>query len=335
MLKPAARGARAAGPAASSTTATSNPPIPARRRVATGTASALVVAVGVALALAGCENKSERAAAPVAAKINGDVITVQQIEHVVQQQRGLEPDQVEAASRLVLQRLVEQQLAVRKAQQLELDREPRVVQQLDAARREVLARAYFDKAGEAATKPSAEEMARYYEEHPALFAQRRIYSLQEFQIEARADQVEALKGQLTQAKNINQFIEILKANGLRFSGAQAVRSAEQLPIASLGAFAAMKDGQALLNASPGGAQLIVLAGSRAQPVTLEQATPAIEQFLLNARKRELVAAELKSLRDAARIEYVGAYADTAATGAPPSAAPSFAPNASEEASAAR
>lgn len=305
---------------------------PARRR-----GWLVAAAVAATLALSGCENKSETAAAPLAAKVNDDVITVPQIEHVVQQQRGLKPEQAEAASRVVLQRLVEQQLAVQRAQQLKLDREPRVLQQLDAARREVLARAYFDKAGEAAAKPGAEEVARYYEEHPALFAQRRIYSLQEFQIEARPEQVASLKAQLTQAKNIDQFIEVLKANDLRFSGAQAVRSAEQLPIASLGTFAAMKDGQAVLNATPGGAQLIVLAGSRAQPVTLQQATPAIEQFLLNARKRELVAAELKSLRDAAHIEYLGGYADGAAAAAstPVPAAPSFAPAASEEASAPR
>ena len=292
---------------------------PARRR-----GWLVAAAVAATLALSGCENKSETAAAPLAAKVNDDVITVPQIEHVVQQQRGLKPEQAEAASRVVLQRLVEQQLAVQRAQQLKLDREPRVLQQLDAARREVLARAYFDKAGEAAAKPGAEEVARYYEEHPALFAQRRIYSLQEFQIEARPEQVASLKAQLTQAKNIDQFIE-------------AVRSAEQLPIASLGTFAAMKDGQAVLNATPGGAQLIVLAGSRAQPVTLQQATPAIEQFLLNARKRELVAAELKSLRDAAHIEYLGGYADGAAAAAstPVPAAPSFAPAASEEASAPR
>ena len=35
-------------------------------------------------------------------------------------------------------------------------------------------------------------------------------------------------------------------------------------------------------------EVIVLAGSRAQPVTLEQATPAIEQYLLNERKREIL-----------------------------------------------
>lgn len=307
--------------------------MPRPGRFSTRAATALLAAA--ALWLAGCENKADVAAAPAAARVNGEAIPLSQVEQLLQQQR-LKPEQADAASRQLLQRLVEQQLAQQKAVELKLDREPRVVQQLEAARREVLARAYFDKVGEAAAKPTAQEVAAFYQANPALFEQRRIYNLQEIDIEARPEQVAALKAQLEQAKNVNALVEYLKANGLRFNAAQAVRSAEQLPTASLGTFAAMKDGQAVLNATPSGAQLIVLAGSRAQPVTLEQAAPAIEQFLLNARKRELVAKDLKALRDAARIEYLGKYADAAsaaATGAA-AASPTFAPAAADEASAA-
>lgn len=64
-------------------------------------------------------------------------------------------------------------------------------------------------------------------------------------------------------------------------------------------------------ATPTGAQVIVLAGSRVQSVTLEQATPAIEQYLLNERKREILAKDIKALRDGAKIEHVGAAAAVA------------------------
>ena len=59
----------------------------------------------------------------------------------------------------------------------------------------------------------------------------------------------------------------------------------------------------------------MLAGSRAQPVTQEQATPAIEQFLLNERKRKIIAKDMKAMRDAAKIEYVGKFAEGAASAA--------------------
>ena len=279
----------------------------------------VVLAAAATLGLTGCdEKKKDNAATQTAAMVNKDEITVQQISFVLQQQRGLKPEQAEAASKQILERLIDQELALQKATELKLDREPRVVQQLEAARREVLSRAYLEKAGEAAGKPTPEEIQKYYDDQPALFKDRRVYSLQEITIEAKPEQVPQLRAQLESSKNITEFVEYLKANEFRFSGNQAVRTAEQLPLASLGTFAAMKDGQALLNASPAGAQVIVLAGSRAQPVSLDQARPAIEQYLLNERKREILAKDLKALRDAAKIEYAASYA--AAASAPMAAA---------------
>jgi EpsD family peptidyl-prolyl cis-trans isomerase len=259
-----------------------------------GTAAGLLLLAGALLA--GCEPKKSAEAMQAAAKVNKEDVTVQQINHVLQQQRGLRPEQVDAASRQILERLIDQELAVQKAAELNLDREPRVQQQLDAARREVLARAYLEKAGEAAAKPSADEVAKYYETNPALFKERRIYNLQEIAIEASPEQVAKLRAHMASVKSGAQFVEYLKANDIRFSANQAVRAAEQLPLNSLNAISAMKDGEAILSPTPNGALVVVLAGSRSQPVALDKATPAIEQFLLNARKRELIANDLKAMR---------------------------------------
>jgi hypothetical protein len=85
----------------------------------------------------------------------------------------------------------------------------------------------------------------------------------------------------------------------------------------------MKDGQAAIVPAANGVQVVVLAGSRSQPVTEEQARPAIEQYLLNERKRKLVEDDIKALRAGAKIEYVGKFAQPAASAAastPPAAA---------------
>jgi hypothetical protein len=105
-----------------------------------------------------------------------------------------------------------------------------------------------------------------------------------------------------------------------------------LPLQSLDTFARMKDGQALLTPTPSGATVIVLANSRSQPIAPEQARPAIEQFLLNERKRRLMEEDVKAMRAAAKIEYVGKFAVAASgpgavagTGTPSVAAPAPAP----------
>lgn len=282
------------------------------------------------LLLVACGDKKDKGASQTAAKVNKEEITVHQINFVLQQQRGLRPEQADAASQQILERLIDQELAVQQADALELDREPRVVQQLEAVKREVLARAYAEKVGESATRPTPEEIKAYYDANPALFKERRVYSLQEIKIEAPPEQVPALRDKLQASKSIGDFVEALKADGVRYNGTQAVRPAEQLPLASLKAFAQMKDGQAVFNAVPGGAIVVVLAGSRMQPVAEEQARTPIEQFLLNERKRKLLEDDRARLRQDATIQYVGKFAENAASApaaapAPEATLPSLAP----------
>ncbi|MFG6487519.1 EpsD family peptidyl-prolyl cis-trans isomerase [Roseateles sp. BYS78W] len=290
----------------------------------------LLAAVAAAAVLAACGGDKGDKASQTAAKVNKEEITVHQINFVLQRQPGLKPEQAEAASRQVLERLIDQELAVQKAEEQKLDRDPRVVQQIEAAKREIIARAYVDRVGESVAKPTNDEITKYYNEKPALFKDRRIYSLQELQIEAKPEQFDALRAKLAGAKSLNEFADYLKANDFRFNGSQAVRAAEQLPLASVDAIARMKDGDSVVSPAPNGLTVLFLVGSRSQPVDEARARPAIEAFLINQRKTELVQKDLKALRDSSKIEYVGKFAEPAASApAPaPSEAASPAPAAS-------
>ncbi len=295
-------------------------PTAAPHRPATLGRLAPLALVATVVLLTACGGQSDKAASQTAAKVDKEEITVHQINFVLQQQRNLRPEQGEAASRQILERLIDQQLALQKAEEQKLDRDPRVMQQLEAVRREVLARAYAEKLGEAAVKPTAEEIKAYYDQKPALFSQRRVYNIQEIAIEARPEQVPELRERLAAAKGIGEFTEYLRTAGLRFGANQAVRTAEQLPLDTLDTLSRLKDGQAALLPSANGAQVVVVAGSREQPVTVEQARPIIEQLLLNERRRKLVEDDIKALRAGAKIEYVGSFAAGAAS-APRAAGP--------------
>lgn len=282
------------------------------------------------LVFAACsERKDDKTASQTAVRVNKAEVTVHQINLLLQQRRGVQPDQVEAASKQILEFLVDQELAVQKTRELKIDQDPRVMLQLEAAKRDVLARAYAERTGESVSKPTADEVKKYYDETPALFRNRRIYSLQELVIEANPEQVTALRGQLQRVASAGEFIDYLKANNLRFNGNQGVRAAEQLPSNVLANLTKMKDGQMVLLPSPTGALVIVLAGSRSEPVDEARAKPVIEQFLLNDAKRKRIEADVKALRTAAKIEYIGKFAEAAsAPMAGPSQATATAPAAS-------
>lgn len=279
-----------------------------------GRSRSLVLAALVLAApavMTGCGDKKDKPATQTAVKVNKEEITVHQINAVLQQQRGIKPEQAEEAGRNILERLIDQELAVQKAAELKLDRDPRVVQAIEASRRDIIARAYIAKIGEGAAKPSPAEIKKYYDEHPALFKERRVYQLQELAIQASPEQRDLLRAKLQEAKNVNEFVDYLKTSNIKFTTSQEVRAAEQLPMGMLPTLAAMKEGQAMLNTTPSGAQVVVLAGVRVQAVDEERAAKAIEQFLLNERKRKIVADDLKALRASAKIAYAGKYAASA------------------------
>lgn len=271
--------------------------------------TAVAVAASAVL-LAACGNKDEKKDKPAsqtAARVNKEEITVHQINYVLAQQRGLPPEQAASASRQVLERIIDQELTVQKAGEQKLDRDPRVVAQIEAARREIISRAYLEKIGSGAPKPSPEEVKTYYDSHPNLFKDRKVYLLQELAIQAKPEQLPEIKAKLEAAKDAKEFVAYLQGAGIKFLGNQITRPAEQIPLAHLDTVAQMKEGQAIFNAAPNGAQVVFLAAVRPQPVDEERARPAIEQFLLNERKRKVIDDDLKALRGAAKIEYVGDY----------------------------
>ena len=263
--------------------------------------------------VAGCGGKKDNSATQAVAKVNKEEITVHQLNFQLQQLRGLKPEQVDAASKQILERLVDEELIVQKAQQSQVDRDPRLMQQIEAMKRDLTVRAYAQKVGEAAAKPTAEAIKTYYDDKPALFRQRRVYNIQELAIEASPEQVVVLRGQLQATKSFDEFADYLKANKYRVAFNQGVRPAEQLPLNLLDAFAKMNDGQAMLSATPSGAQVVVLVSSRLEPLSEEQARPSIEQFLVGEARRKLLEAELKSLRGASTIEYLGKFAESPAS----------------------
>ena len=98
----------------------------------------------IAALAAGCGGKKdeatgEKAATEVAAKVNGTELTTLQVNYALQRIPNLDKEQAKAASLQVVRNLVDQEVIAQKALADKLDRDPAVVQALDAARRQILA----------------------------------------------------------------------------------------------------------------------------------------------------------------------------------------------------
>ena len=282
-----------------------------------------VLALTLTLGLAACGSKDDKApATQVAAKVNSEEISVHQINFVLSRSGAgaATPEQAAQLRREILEKLIDQQLAVDQAVDKKLARSPDVVMAIEAARREILSRAYFEQITAALSKPTPEEIKKYYTDHPALFSERRIFNIQEIVVPTAAKVGAQLREMISAGKPMEEIANWLKSKDIKFSGGGATRPAEQIPLELLPKVHALKDGQGLVIDGPVNVTVMRVVASQSAPFPEAAALPRVQQFLANQRASEAVAAELKQLKGKAKITYQGEFA-ASAPAAPAPAAP--------------
>ena len=258
-------------------------------------------------ALAGCERvAADRADAQLVARVNGIEISARQVR------TGAAASVAQA-----VEKIIDRELLVQKALEAGLERDPLVKDTIDNARRQVLAQAYIERVARTneggAAKPSRDEVRAFYNDNPALFAQRRIYRMRELVVSAPAEMIDVLRAQAARASELDELASWLKSRNARFSVAIETQPAEQLPLAYLPQLARMKTGDIAVFTTPASAQVSVRASvvqlihAEPAPLGIEQASALIEQFLAGRRRLEIASAEVKRLREGARIEYVAQF----------------------------
>jgi EpsD family peptidyl-prolyl cis-trans isomerase len=251
----------------------------------------------VLLLLAACDKAAaNRSPARLVAKVNGTEISLQQLGSGT-------PN----AAAQALDKLIDRELLVQSALAAKLDRDPQVAQSIENARRQLLAQAYLERSAAAAAGSSRDEVLRFYQENPALFAERRIYRLRELLVSAPAELLDVLRAEAAKARDLEELAAWLKSRNAPYSVDSLTQPAEQLPLAFLPQLARMKAGEVAVFATPLGASVIQLVHAEDAPLSEAQAAPLIEQFLAGRTRLESAAAEVKRLREMANIEYLGDF----------------------------
>jgi EpsD family peptidyl-prolyl cis-trans isomerase len=190
-----------------------------------GRALALSIIAAATLIACGGEDGDKKAATQVAAKVNGGEVSVHQINQVMQRTNVSTPEQAKAASRQVLERLIDQELLVQQALDKKLDRDPKTLQAVEAARREVLSRAYLEQVSSAsAPKPGDVGSEGVLQRSiRSCFAERRIFSLREIAIQADAAFLPKLQQYMAaEPRNLQQLADWLRQR--RTSNSMPTRS---------------------------------------------------------------------------------------------------------------
>jgi EpsD family peptidyl-prolyl cis-trans isomerase len=271
--------------------------------------TSFVALAAIALMLSGCEKPATAVKSETVATVAGDTISEAELNLAVSRLGDLNEAQTAEAKTKLLQALIDQRLVEQAAKKAGLDKEPEVAIAAAQASRQVLAEAYAERNFKDVAKPTEAEIAGYYEQHPELFSQRRIYRIQELELKLDQSRLSEVEEKLKTSHSMGDFVNWIKEQGIEGKTAVAVKPAEQIAAPLLARLSQMKDGQVtILPGRPGSVLIQQLQESQLQPVSLEQASQAIERALMTQKRKELMEADLKKLREAAKIEYSSGYA---------------------------
>lgn len=271
--------------------------------------ASLIALAALAMLLSACEKPATETQSATVATVAGDTISEAELDLAVSRLGDLNEAQTADAKSRVLQALIDQRLVAEAAKKTGLDKDPAVQIAVAQAGRQVLAEAYAERNFKDVAKPAETEIAEYYNQHPELFSERRIYRIQELDLQVEPARVAEVEAQLTSSHSMGDFVNWVKEQGIDGKTAVAVKPAEQIPAPLLGRLSQMKDGQVtVFSTRPGQLLIQQLLESQMQPVSLEQAHDVIERALMVQKRKELLEADMKKLREAAKIEYSSAYA---------------------------
>lgn len=282
----------------------------------------VLIALVCSTALVACNSKSKDKPSQLAAKVNKSEITISQVKNALSHM-NVPPEQNEAASRQVLERLIGRELLVEQAIKSKLDREPRIVQALEDARRDMIARAYLEQVASKVPKPTDAEIHDFYTKHPEMFAQRKVFKLRQLVVDAAAGEKQTqVKAEFDKNPRLEALAEYLKAQNIRFDAKDSIKKAEEIPQEMQARFAALKEGEILATNTPNIMVFVQVLAAQNMPVDEAGAKPHIAQYLENQKRGEAQQAELKRLKDAAKIEYGSQFASAASAPAGQAAAAS-------------
>lgn len=274
-------------------------------------------AVLLAVSLTACGNKAEKKPGQALASVNGQEVTVLQLNEELQR-ANVPAAQQETARKRMLEALIDRQLLEGEAAKEKIDRDPKVMQSIERAKSMIVAQAYLQKRIGTPARPTRPEVEQYYSQNPQFFANRKVFEMRQLVL-ATSDVNDATKGAIDSSKSLDEVATWLTEHKVKFGRSQLVRASHELPPELTSKLVAMPKGQLFIIREGERSMLMAINDVKDAPVTIEQATPQIEQFLMTKKNKEAADAEIKRLRAAAKIEYLN-KADAPPPGKPADAA---------------
>ena len=270
--------------------------------------SKIVLAIGIALMASACTKKAE---GQTVAIVNGEEITAAELNAELANAKmpeGADKDQTRSR---VLQAMIDRRLLAQQAKKDGIDKSPEFLNRQRRATEDLLINMFASRQIDTAKLPANSEIEKFQATRPWIFSQREQWNLDQLRFQMPTDA--ATKAKLEKAKTLEEVAKVLTDANIAFTRQKNKLDTAVIPPSLY---------SQLASAGRSSEPFIVPVGTQAvastiisrdpAPITGEQARPVAVAAMRREQAAQLMQNRLKSIRDAAKIEYKEGYAPPAA-----------------------
>lgn len=262
--------------------------------------------------LAGLSACNREATGQVAAVVNDEEITLQEINAEIAALQIPETADKKAVQQLALQRILERRLLAQVAVEDGIDSGQDYLIRERQLRDSLLAQLLGERVERTTTPPEPKELDRYIAENPGMFQERKIYTVDRIQFPAPAD----LKT-LSPLENDHSMAAVatrLNSMGIKFGRGQGEIDSAAIGPDRLKQLLALPAGEPFVIPENGVVTIGVITGEGTAPLTGEEARTLALRALKSQKVNDAVRQRLEQARAKAEITYQSGFGPPPANG---------------------
>lgn len=258
-----------------------------------------------AMSVSGCSDRDKNIS-KILVKVNGAAITRRQLDvELMRASPAQEGDEAAtpALRKQALEALIDRAILLKEAKRNKVDRDPIVIQTIERYKVQAIVQAYVESQAGTTVKPSKKNVNEYFNNHPELFAHRKVIDIKQLSI-ASQDFSSALKTVMDARTSLDQIEEWLIARKVTYVKTTASYVSADLPPEVLSQLKTLGKNRLFVLKDGDRDLLSTLSNLVENPVPKVLANSQIERFLMNKKMQEVAATEIARLRPLAELDYV-------------------------------
>jgi EpsD family peptidyl-prolyl cis-trans isomerase len=280
-----------------------------------------LAAASICLVLAACGSKNKTPTGQVVANVDGKEVTAIDLRSELGNFSTTDAKVRKAAEMQALDGIISRKLLSQAAEKAGVDKSPGFAQQVERTKEVLLVQTWETQIAKAVPEPSSVEATKFITDHPAMYAGRKLYDVDQIRFPRPSDP-EVIKA-LAPLKSLEEVSALLKSHNIPVRASQDQMDPLNVDPRLFDQIVKLPPGEVFL--MPGGNAVIAnrIRESRDAPLTGDVAMKHATAYLKAQHTREALQRQFGSILEAGRtkVKFAKAYEPPNAAPPPKPAAP--------------